>query len=491
MIPFVLGTLVTFTFILFFIDREKTLLIKKIGLVSSSFTFLLSMIVWVTFDNSTTKLQFARDTIWLSSGNINFTLGLDGVSLFFILLTTLLILVCLLISWDVEHFVKEFFIAFLVLEVLLILVFSVADLFLFYVFFESVLIPMYLIIGIWGSRERKVRAAFLFFLYTLFGSLVMLLAISYIYIKVGTTDYEVLLTHDFTKLEQKIIWLALFASFASKVPMIPLHLWLPEAHVEAPTAGSVVLAGILLKLGIYGILRFLLPLFPSGSYFFVPIVNTFSIAGIIFASLTAIRQLDLKRIIAYTSIAHMNLVVMGLFSFNLLGFEGGIIQSISHGFVSSALFLIIGAVYERYHTRLVKYFGGLVHLMPLFVAIFLFFSLANIALPGTSSFVGEFLIFSAIFKSNSFGGVFCAFSMVLGGAYSLWLFTRISYGNFKLPYLERFQDLTKKEFFVFLPLILGTVIIGIYPQLFFGSLHASSIHLTELTHIPVHSEVAR
>lgn len=479
MISFLLGTLTFTIFILLFIPKERTSLIKGIGLVSSSSTFLFSALIWVLFDNSTTKLQFTKDFAWLSPSNINFILGFDGISIFFMLLTTLLIPICLLASWKITLFVKEYFLAFLILEGLLILVFSVSDLLLFYVFFESVLIPMYLIIGIWGSRERKIRAAFLFFLYTLLGSVIMLLGIAYIYVNVGSTDYEILLTYTFTELEQKILWAALFASFASKIPMIPLHLWLPEAHVEAPTSGSVVLAGILLKLGVYGILRFSLPLFPFGSYYFTPIVYTFSIMGVIYASLTAIRQLDFKRIVAYTSIAHMNLVVMGIFCFNPLGVEGAIIQSVSHGFVSSALFLIIGVMYERYHTRLVKYFGGLVYTMPLFVIVFLFFSLANIALPGTSSFVGEFLILSGIFKNSTAGGFFGALGMVLGGAYSLWLFNRVSYGNLKLAYLERFYDLTKREFFVFLPLLIGTIVMGIFPQIFLGTLRMSAFCLTQ------------
>lgn len=480
MISLLFGTLFVAIFVLILIPKERTLLIKSIGLTSSFCTFLVSILFWVFFDNSTTKLQFTTDLAWLSSSNINFVLGFDGVSIFFLLLTTLLIPICLLASWKVNHFVKEYYLAFLLLEALLILVFSVLDLLLFYVFFESVLIPMYLIIGIWGSRERKIRAAFLFFLYTLFGSVIMLLAIAYIYVKVGTTDYEILLTQTFTEIEQKILWAALFASFASKVPMIPLHLWLPEAHVEAPTAGSVVLAGILLKLGVYGILRFSLPLFPLGSYYFTPLVYTFSIMGVIYASLTAIRQLDLKRVIAYTSIAHMNLVIMGLFSLNILGVEGAIIQSISHGFVSSALFLIIGVVYDRYHTRLVKYYGGLVHTMPLLIVVFLFFSMANIALPGTSSFVGEFLILGGIFKGNTTGGFFGATGMILGGAYSLWLFNRVSYGNIKVSYIEKFYDLTKREFFVFLPLIFGTLVLGLYPELFSSSLHIGVINITEL-----------
>jgi proton-translocating NADH-quinone oxidoreductase chain M len=363
------------------------------------------------------------------------------------------------------------------MESFLILVFCVRDLLLFYIFFESVLIPMFVIIGVWGSRERKVRASYMFFLYTLFGSVLMLLSILYIYFTVGTTDYEILLTHNFTTIEQRFIWLAFFASFASKIPMLPVHIWLPEAHVEAPTAGSVVLAGILLKLGSYGFIRFSLPLLPEASLYFTPLVYTLSILGVIFTSLTAIRQTDLKRIVAYTSVAHMNLVMIGVFSFNIVGLEGAILQSLSHGFVSSALFLIIGVVYDRHHTRMVSYYAGLAHTMPIFTIVFLIFTMANIALPGTSSFVGEFLLLAGAFKVSTVATFFGASGMVLGGCYSLWLFNRMVYGNLKIQYLSNFQDLTLKEFFVFLPLLFGTFFMGIYPEIFLDVIHGSVCNL--------------
>jgi len=436
--------------------------------------FFASLFLWIFFDKEYSRFQFIYDFAWIPSSNLNLSLGIDGISIFFVILTTLLIPLCLLASWDsVKVFHKEYVIAFLVMEALLILVFCVRDLLLFYIFFESVLIPMFLIIGVWGSRERKVRAAYMFFLYTLLGSVLMLLSILYIFFKVGSTDYETLLTVSFTETEQKFLFLAFFASFASKVPMLPLHIWLPEAHVEAPTAGSVVLAGILLKLGSYGLIRFSLPLFPEASLFFTPFVYCLSILGVIYTSLTAIRQTDLKRIIAYTSVAHMNLVVIGIFSFNVVGLEGAIVQSLSHGFVSSALFLIIGVVYDRHHTRMVKYYSGLVHTMPLFIIIFLIFTMANIALPGTSSFVGEFLILAGIFKVNTTACFFGATGMVLGGAYSLWLFNRVAYGNLKIQYLTNFQDITFREFLVFLPLLVGTFVMGIYPEIFLEVIHSS------------------
>jgi proton-translocating NADH-quinone oxidoreductase chain M len=406
---------------------------------------------------------------------LTFSLGADGISVFFILLTTLLVPICLLATWSLPaRFYKDFVIAFLVMESFLIVVFSARDLLLFYVFFESVLIPMFIIIGVWGSRERKIRASYMFFLYTLFGSILMLLSILYIFTVVGSTDYEILLSHNFTLFEQCLIWLCFFTSFASKVPMIPVHIWLPEAHVEAPTAGSVVLAGILLKLGSYGFIRFSLPLLSEASYFFTPFIFTLSILGVIYASLTAIRQTDLKRIIAYTSVAHMNLVMLGIFSFSIVGLEGAILQSLSHGFVSSALFLLIGVVYDRHHTRMISYYSGLAHTMPLFSIVFLIFTMANIALPGTSSFFGEFLILAGVFKASTTAAFFGGTGMVLGGAYSLWLFNRMTYGNLKIQYLSNFQDISVKEFFTFLPLVIGTLTLGIYPDLYLDVVHGSA-----------------
>jgi proton-translocating NADH-quinone oxidoreductase chain M len=464
--------------ILLFVPNKNVNAIRQFGLFVSFLVFFLSLFLWLFFDCQYVRFQFVYDFVWISSSNLNFSLGIDGISIFFVLLTTLLIPLCLLASWNsITKSYKEYVIAFLCMESFLILVFCVRDLLLFYIFFESVLIPMFIIIGVWGSRERKVRASYMFFLYTLLGSVLMLLSILYVYFRVGTTDYETLLAFQFTFNEQRFIWLAFFASFASKVPMLPVHIWLPEAHVEAPTAGSVVLAGILLKLGSYGFLRFSLPLLPEASLYFTPFVFALSILGVIYPSLTAIRQTDLKRIIAYTSVAHMNLVMIGLFSFNVVGLEGAIMQSLSHGFVSSALFLIIGIVYDRHHTRMVKYYSGLVHTMPLFTIIFLIFTMANIALPGTSSFVGEFLILAGAFKVSTSATFFGATGMVLGGGYSLWLFNRIVYGNLKIQYLTNFQDINIREFCVLLPLLIGTFVMGIYPEIFLEVIHGSVLNL--------------
>jgi proton-translocating NADH-quinone oxidoreductase chain M len=368
----------------------------------------------------------------------------------------------------------------LFLEFLLVGAFCALDLLFFYIFFESVLIPMFFIIGIWGSRDRKILASYYFFFYTLFGSVFMLLCILYIYTQVGSTDYETLLTFSFSRQEQKILWCGFFIAFASKVPMLPLHLWLPEAHVEAPTAGSVILAGVLLKLGTYGLIRFSLPLFPKACFFFAPLVYVIAAMGIIYTSFTAIRQTDFKRIIAYTSIAHMNLVILGIFSFNTNGIEGAILQSLSHGFVASALFLIIGVVYDRYQTRIVEFYGGLASVMPIYSAIFLFFTMANISFPGTSSFIGEFLILAGSFQANPTITFLGATGIIIGGAYSLWLLNRVIFGNLKIQYTNEFLDLSPREFLLFVPLILGTLIIGIYPEIFLSSMHMSVNNLIEL-----------
>lgn len=466
---------------LLLLPAKEEKLLKIVALNFSFLSFMGSLILWFFFQKSIGSFQYVIKLFWLPSLNLNFTLGIDGISIFFLLLTTLLIPLCILTSWNsISDNLREFLIAFLILDFFLIGTFCVLDLLLFYIFFESVLIPMFLIVGIWGSRERKILAAYYFFLYTLLGSVLMLLSILYIYYQVGTTDYEVLLTFSLSSLEQKLLWFTFFLAFASKVPMVPVHLWLPEAHVEAPTSGSVILAGILLKLGTYGFIRFSLPLFPQASFFFTPLVYSVAVVGIIYTSFTAIRQTDFKRIIAYTSIAHMNLVILGIFSFNNVGIEGAILQSLSHGFVASALFLVIGVVYDRYRTRIVQYYGGLASVMPIYIFIFLFFTMANISFPGTSSFVGEFLILAGSFKVNTSVTFLGATGVIIGGAYSLWLFNRIAYGNLKTQYTTMFLDLSPREFVVFLPLVLGTIIVGIYPNVFLTTIHMSVNNLIEL-----------
>jgi len=369
---------------------------------------------------------------------------------------------------------KEYSINLLLIELFLLIIFSVLDLMLFYIFFEAILIPMYLIIGVWGSRERKIRAVYLFFFYTLCGSLLMLIGILYIYNQVGTLNLEYLLAWNFTLTEQIFLWFAFFFSFASKIPMFPFHIWLPEAHVEAPTVGSVLLAGILLKLGVYGFLRFSLTLFADASLYFAPLIYLLSVVGVIYASLSALRQTDLKRIIAYSSIAHMNLVTLGIFSFNIIGLEGSIIQSISHGFVSGGMFLLIGILYDRYHSRFLYYYGGIVHFMPIYAALFLIFTLANIALPGTSSFTGEFLLLTGIYKTNVVTAIVAALGVILCGGYSLWLYNRVVFGNIKVNYTLRFTDVNLREFSIMFPLFLFILLMGIYPTYFLSYIHLAS-----------------
>ncbi len=466
--------------VLIIIPIKQDKFVKLIALNTTSLTFLISLLVWVLFEKDIGSFQFVVTTIWISCLNLNCVWGVDGISLFFLLLTTLLFPLCIVISWNRANNNKNYFLAFLLLEFFLIGAFCSIELFMFYIFFESVLIPMFLIIGVWGSRERKIKASYYFFFYTLLGSILMLLSIIYVQSQLGTTNYEVLVTFSFSELEQKLIWLSFFISFSSKVPSLPVHLWLPEAHVEAPTAGSIVLAGILLKLGTYGFIRFCIPVLPKASFYFAPLIYSISILSVIYTSFTAVRQTDFKRIIAYTSIAHMNLVVLGIFSFTTVGLEGALLQCLSHGFVASALFLIIGVLYDRHHTKIIKYYGGLAHLMPICVIYFLFFTLANIGLPGTSSFVGEFLILTGLFKISNTLGFFSSITLILSGCYSLWLFNRISYGNIKVQYCKKMLDLNKREFMTLFPLALATLIVGLTPNILLDSIHMSVYKLVEL-----------
>ncbi len=464
-----------------FIPGHNVKLIRSVSLFSSAIVLFLSCGLLVQFDCNT---HYFQNVIVFALGdqslNMTFSFGLDGISIFFFVLTSLLIFLCVLFVLD-EHLLKEYVISLLLIELLLLLVFSVLDVFLFYIFFEGILIPMFLMIGLWGSRERKIRAVYLLFFYTLVGSLLMLVGILYMLSVVGTLNIEYLMSYDFTLEEQCWLWLAFFLSFASKIPMFPFHVWLPEAHVEAPTVGSVLLAGILLKLGVYGFLRFSLTLFPLGSLYFSPLVFLLSVLGVIFASMSAIRQTDIKRIIAYSSVAHMNLVTLGIFSFNIIGLEGSILQSISHGFVSGAMFFLVGILYNRYHSRLLYYYGGLVHMMPIYSILLLIFTMANIALPGTSSFVGEFLLLTGIYKVNIISCIVGALGVILCGAYSLWLYNRIIFGNLKTEFITRFKDIDFKEFSILLPLLFFVIFMGVYPSFFSNFIHLSVSNLSLVT----------
>lgn len=450
---------------------------KKIALVSAGFALLFSAELFRNY-KGTYQGGFYKLTELISPNFLlDYSFGLDGLSVSFLFLSSLLIFICVLFIWNESNF-KNYSISLLFIGFFLSLVFTVQDLLFFYIAFEAILIPMFLIIGVWGSRARKIRAAYLLFFYTLTGSFIALLGILYIYNKVGTLNFEYLISYPFTLIEQKMLWLAFFIAFASKVPMFPVHIWLPEAHVEAPTVGSVLLAGILLKLGVYGFLRYNLTLFFEASLFFAPFVYMLSILGVIYASLAALRQTDMKRIIAYSSIAHMNLVVLGIFSFNTIGIEGSIIQSLSHGFVSGGMFLIIGILYSRYHSRFIHYYGGLVHFMPIFAGLFLIFTMANIALPGTSSFVGEFLLLLGIYQKNSTAAVFSALGVILSGAYSLWLYNRIIFGNVKANYTNFYEDINFREFIIMFVLLILVFVLGLYPELFIVKIKDCSNFIT-------------
>nr|YP_011036459.1 NADH dehydrogenase subunit 4 [Descurainia sophia]WRI65854.1 NADH dehydrogenase subunit 4 [Descurainia sophia] len=465
---------------LLFIPNSRIRPIRLIGLCASLITFLYSPVPRIQFDSSTAKSQFVESLRWLPYENINFYLGIDGISLFFVILTTFLIPICISVGWSgMRSYGKEYITAFLIREFLMIAVFRMLDLLLFYVFPESVPIPMFIIIGVWGSRQRKIKAAYQFFLYTLLGSLFMLLAILLILFQTGTTDLQISLTTEFSERRQIFLWIASFASFAVKVPMVPVHIWLPEAHVEAPTAGSVILAGIPLKFGTHGFLRFSIPMFPEATLCSTPFIYTLSAIAIIYTSLTTSRQIDLKKIIAYSSVAHMNLVTIGMFSPNIQGIGGSILPMLSHGLVPSALFLCVGVLYDRHKTRLVRYYGGLVSTMPNFSTIFFSFTLANMSSPGTSSFIGEFLILVGAFQRNSLVATLAALGMILGAAYSLWLYNRVVSGNLKPDFLHKFSDLNGREVSIFIPFLVGVVRMGVHPKVFPDCMHTSVSNLVQ------------
>ena len=445
---------------------------KYVAIFTSVTNFLLSLFLWYSFDRSTFNFQFVEEKVWMD-GFINFKLGIDGISILFILLTTLITPLCIFSGINSLKFkIKEFLIAILVLETLMLGVFCSLDLVIFYLFFEGGLIPMFLIIGIWGGPKR-VYSSFKFFLFTLLGSVLMLVAIISIYWITGTTDVVTLLDLRIGEKYQYLLWLAFFSSFAVKMPMWPVHTWLPDAHVEAPTAGSVVLAAILLKMAGYGFIRFSLGLFPLASYYFTPMVFTLSVIAIIYTSLVALMQDDMKKLIAYSSVAHMGFVTIGIFSITKQGLDGSIVQMISHGLISAGLFLSVGVIYDRYHSRMISSYSGLVNIMPKYAFILMIFTLASLGLPGTSGFVGEFLILIGVFQISVITAIMASVGIILAAAYMLWLYKRIIFGRLINEQMKVMKDINKAETYIFTPLIFLILYFGFYPEPFFSTIDIS------------------
>ena len=460
-----------------FLPRDGDQNARYIALWTTLLTFVVSVVIWANFDKSQADFQFVEESPWL--GPIKYKLGVDGISVLFVVLTAFLMPLCILASWtSVTDRVKEYMIAFLVLETLMIGVFCALDLVLFYLFFEAGLIPMFLIIGVWGG-PRRVYASFKFFLYTLLGSILMLLALIAMYWQAGTTDIPTLLTTKFPVGMQWWLWLAFLASFAVKLPMWPVHTWLPDAHVEAPTAGSVILAAILLKMGGYGLLRFSVPMFPAASQELAPLIFALSVIAIIYTSLVALAQEDIKKLIAYSSVAHMGFVTMGIFTFTTQGVEGAIFQMLSHGLISAGLFLSVGVIYDRTHTREISAYGGIADRMPIYARFFMVFTMANVGLPGTSGFIGEFLTLLGSFRVNTWVTFFAATGVILSAAYALYLYRRVMFGPLVRPSLMALKDMSWREIVVMGPLVVLTLLFGIYPGPLFDVTAVSVKRLVE------------
>ena len=476
-------------FIFFSRSSSKYQSSKYVALFISLANFLLSLYLWYIFDKSIVDFQFVENREWLS-GFINYKVGIDGISILFILLTTFIVPICIIsVNATVTNKLKNFLIAILLMETMMIGVFCSLDLVVFYLFFEAGLIPMFLIIGIWGG-ERRVYSAFKFFLYTLLGSVLMLIAIISIYWITGTTDVEKLYEIGINTKYQKLLWLAFFSSFAVKTPMWPVHTWLPDAHVEAPTAGSVLLAAILLKMAGYGFIRFSLGLFPIASEYFIPLIYFLSLIAIIYTSLVALMQEDMKKLIAYSSVAHMGFVTLGIFTMTQQGIEGSIIQMISHGLVSAALFLSVGVLYERMHTRMISRYSGLVLVMPKYAIVLMVFTLGSIGLPGTSGFIGEFLILMGTFKKSFLVATIASLGVILAAAYMLWLYKRIIFGNLINVDHKKLIDLKKVEILIFSSLIFPIIFFGFYPEPLLNSVETSITNLIEMYNFNINNNLA-
>ena len=459
-------------------NNENNSTIKYVALFTSLVNFFLSIYLWYLFDVNTSEFQFVEDRSWLV-GLVNYKVGIDGISILFIVLTTFITPLCIIsVNNTIKVRLRDFLIAILIMESFMIGVFCSLDLFIFYLFFEAGLIPMFLIIGIWGGPNR-VYSAFKFFLYTLLGSVLMLVAIISIYWIAGTTDVVQLYEIRIDPKYQNLLWLAFFSSFAVKTPMWPVHTWLPDAHVEAPTAGSVLLAAILLKMAGYGFIRFSLGLFPIASEIFTPLIYTLSVIAIVFTSLIALMQEDMKKLIAYSSVAHMGFVTLGIFTIQQQGIEGSIIQMISHGLVSAALFLCVGVVYDRMHSRLISTYGGIVTVIPKYSVLFMLFTLAALGLPGTSGFIGEFLILMGAFKDNFLVAVIASLGVILGAAYMLWLYKRVIFGKLVNKELEKMVDLNSSEYFILITLAVPTLFFGFYPDPLISTIEVSVNNLIE------------
>jgi NADH-quinone oxidoreductase subunit M len=466
--------------VLLFINKEKPGTIRMVTLIFALVEFIFSLPLFFEFNSKTGAMQFVEDWWWVQSYGISYKLGIDGISLLLVLLTTFLTILCILCSWTAITFrVKEFMISFLFLETGMIGALAALDLVLFYVFWEVMLIPMYLLIGVWGDPKRRIYAAIKFFLFTMAGSVLMLVAILILYfINLRTTQVPTFDVLELYKLGIPVgtqYWLfgAFALAFAIKVPMFPFHTWLPDAHTEAPTAGSVILAGVLLKMGTYGFIRFAIPLFPNAAFDLMPLVSVLALIGIIYGALVSMMQPDLKRLVAFSSVSHLGYVMLGMFAFNMQGVEGSIYQMLNHGISTGSLFLIVGMLYERRHTRMIADFGGLSKVMPIYAVFFMIVSLSSIGLPGTNGFVGEFLILLGVFRSNVVYGVLAATGVVLGAAYMLWMFQRVMFGKITKPENEKLKDLNAREIGILVPMVIMIFLMGIYPKLFFSKMDVS------------------